>query len=141
MGDAQYHWPNADCYCPMHLRQQISTLRREKADAEKSIRELVKTFNATSERYGFPERLPAGLPTPPPDASEIGALAYEITDRGFTVRTYYTDGPDAHVEITRDGRPFKTFDYPSYRIWNIAAHFAGMIDAWYADAIRDPANG
>lgn len=57
-------------------------------------------------------------------------LAFEKSDRGFTVRCWYgaTPGDDARVEITRGDEVIRTYAYPSYRIWNIAAHFSDIVD-------------
>ena len=57
-------------------------------------------------------------------------LVFEREDRGYTVRAWYRDAPsgDARVEITRGEEKVKTFDYPAYRVWNIAAHFADIVD-------------
>ncbi len=52
-------------------------------------------------------------------------IAFKVEHRGFVVTALYDADPkiqDAHIVITRDGTPFKEFDYPAYRIWNIAAH-------------------
>lgn len=54
--------------------------------------------------------------------------AFDIEDRGFRVRGSYQDELGDNIEITRGGRPFKTFTYPGYRIWNIAAHFRDYVD-------------
>ena len=67
-------------------------------------------------------------PSPAHPGGPVSALAFEKSYRGFTVRAFYTDGQSAHVDIDRAGQPFRTFDYPSYRIWNIAAHFTDMVD-------------
>lgn len=61
-------------------------------------------------------------------------LAYDITYKGFRVRGFYGEGKDeGRIEITRNGEPFKNYSYPSYRIWNIAAHFEDGIDYLLAD--------
>lgn len=62
--------------------------------------------------------------------SELGKLAYEHSDRGYTVRCWYglTPADDAHIEITKGEETVKVFDYPSYRIWNIAAHFHDIVN-------------
>jgi hypothetical protein len=57
-------------------------------------------------------------------------LAYEQEDRGYIVQAWYRDDPgaDARIEIVRDGVLVREFDYPAYRIWNIAAHFDEIVD-------------
>lgn len=48
--------------------------------------------------------------------------------RGFTIRAYYRPGPNATIIIKDQGAPFREFEYPAYRIWNLSAHFGEMID-------------
>lgn len=59
--------------------------------------------------------------------------AFGIEDRGFRVRGSYQDELSGNIEITRGGKPFKTFTYPGYRIWNIAAHFHDYVSEWLAE--------
>lgn len=59
--------------------------------------------------------------------------AFDITDRGFRVRAWYLeDVPeskgDALIWIEREGVLLREFEYPAYRIWNIAAHFCDIVD-------------
>lgn len=44
------------------------------------------------------------------------------------MRAYWGDEPDARIEVERDGKPYSTYAYPSYRIFNIAAHFSDMVE-------------
>ena len=55
-------------------------------------------------------------------------LAFERTYRGFTVKAFWGKEPNARIEFMKEGQPYKTIEYPSYRIFNIAAHFEDMID-------------
>jgi len=32
------------------------------------------------------------------------------------------------VEIFKDGQPHRSFTFPAYKIWNIAAHFRDIVD-------------
>jgi hypothetical protein len=54
-------------------------------------------------------------------------------DRGYTVTataledTEHSRG-DAVVEIFKDGQVVRAFEYPAYRVWNIAAHFGDIVD-------------
>lgn len=51
--------------------------------------------------------------------------------RGFTVKAFYLQAPndgDALVEIHKDGKPYRRFLFPAYKIWNIAAHFTDIVD-------------
>lgn len=56
--------------------------------------------------------------------------AFNITDRGFNVKAFYLDDDsgNAQIKITCDGKPFREFLYPAYKIWNIAAHFNDLVD-------------
>ena len=61
----------------------------------------------------------------------IDKLAFESKepDRGFTARASYLLEPagEALVEIERDGKPYRRFLYPAYKVWNIAAHFSDIV--------------
>ena len=62
---------------------------------------------------------------------EVLEEAFACKDRGFTVKAYYLREPndgDALVEIYRDEKPYRRFLFPAYKIWNIAAHFADIVD-------------
>ena len=64
---------------------------------------------------------------------EIDKLAFESKepDRGYTVRAYYLKEPDAGdalVEIFKDGHRLRSFMFPAYKVWNIAAHFHDIVD-------------
>ncbi len=56
---------------------------------------------------------------------------YDIADRNFRVRAWgdYNNNGDALIEIQKDGKPYKEFEYPAYKIWNIAAHFSDIVDS------------
>ena len=62
-------------------------------------------------------------------------LAFEVEDRGFKIRAFWGDGPDARIEITRNGEPYRTFNYPAYKIFNLAAHFSDIVDSEIAKNI------
>jgi hypothetical protein len=68
------------------------------------------------------------------DAS-VKSVAYDSLDkpyRGFAVRASYLNEPhhaDALIEIFRQGSVWRSYRYPAYRIYNIAAHFMEMVDA------------
>jgi hypothetical protein len=64
---------------------------------------------------------------------------FEITDRNYKVRAwgnYKEDSRDALIEIQKDGEAYKEFEYPSYKIWNIAAHFRDIVDSEIAENDR-----
>ena len=56
----------------------------------------------------------------------------DTPDRGYTVRTSYLKEPhtaDALVEILKEGEVVRSFLFPAYKIWNIAAHFDAIVDS------------
>jgi len=65
---------------------------------------------------------------------EIEKIAFEgpkEPDRGYTVRASYLKAPndgDALIEVMLEGIPVRTFLFPAYKIWNIAAHFKDIVD-------------
>lgn len=65
---------------------------------------------------------------------EVEFVAYDSLDkpyRGYSVRASYLKKPnesDALIEIFKDGAFSRSFKYPAYRIYNIAAHFTDMVD-------------
>ena len=69
---------------------------------------------------------------------EVEKIAFESKepDRGYTVRASYLKSPpagDALVEIFKDGQPLRSFTFPAYKIWNIAAHFSDIVDGEIAN--------
>lgn len=67
-------------------------------------------------------------------AYEIEKVAYDSSaqpDRGYSVKASYLKPPhnqDALIEISKDGAVIRSFLYPAYRIYNIAAHFSEIVD-------------
>lgn len=64
---------------------------------------------------------------------KIEKIAFEgkEPDRGYTVKASYLKEPnkgDALIEIFKEGKLIRNFLFPSYKIWNIAAHFADIVD-------------
>jgi hypothetical protein len=65
---------------------------------------------------------------------DVESVAYDSRDKpykGFHVRASYLKRPndgDARIEIFRDGNLVRSFKYPAYRIYNIAAHFTEIVD-------------
>ena len=64
---------------------------------------------------------------------EIDKIAFESKqpDRGYTARASYLKPPyngNALIEILKDGKPLRSFMFPAYKIWNIAAHFSDIVD-------------
>ena len=59
-------------------------------------------------------------------------LAFENSYRQFSVKAFWGDGPNARIEIFKDGAEYKIFEYPAYRIFNISAHFPDMVEDFLA---------
>ena len=57
-------------------------------------------------------------------------LAFTLDNdyKGFNIRAYWGDGCDARIELIRDGKIYKEFSYPAYKIFNLAAHFDEIVD-------------
>ena len=58
---------------------------------------------------------------------------FDITDRGFNVKAWHLkvengDALDALIEIKYKETLIRSFLFPSYIIWNIAAHFSDIVD-------------
>lgn len=51
-------------------------------------------------------------------------LAFDGEEGGLRFVAWYLVNPngEALVEITRDGKVVKTFLWPAYKVWNVAAH-------------------
>lgn len=66
---------------------------------------------------------------------EIENLAFEgpnTPDRGYTMRVSYLKPPanaNALVEIIKDGEKVREFLFPSYKIYNLQAHFREIVDS------------
>ena len=66
-------------------------------------------------------------------------LIYETKpDRGFLFRAI--DLPeskgDALVEVERDGKVIRSFKFPAYKVWNIAAHANDIIESELSNNVR-----
>ena len=56
-------------------------------------------------------------------------LVFDITDRGFRVRAWWPKNHGrALVILTKDGKTYRKFKWPAYKIFNIAAHFRDIVD-------------
>lgn len=71
-----------------------------------------------------------------------GNPLFDMTDRGYNVKAWYVEDipeskGDALVEITKDDQPLRSFIFPAYKIYNIAAHFQDIVDG----EIEDSASG
>ena len=66
----------------------------------------------------------------------IEKIVFELEAREsgivFAMKAYYLKPPhngDALVEIFKDGKPYKRFLFPAYKIWNIGAHWHDIVDS------------
>ena len=58
---------------------------------------------------------------------------FNIDDRGFNVKAWYlkntdTSKGDALIEVRYGDKLLRQFMFPSYKIYNIAAHFGDIVD-------------
>ena len=58
---------------------------------------------------------------------------FNMNERGFNVKAWYLKNTeeskgDALIEIRYGKKLIREFIFPSYKIWNIAAHFSDIID-------------
>ena len=52
-------------------------------------------------------------------------------DRGFVFTAWDLQTKDgmALIEVKRDGQPIRSFKFPAYKVWNIAAHTHDIIES------------
>jgi hypothetical protein len=57
-------------------------------------------------------------------------VAFEHECRGYEFKATYLHEPkgNALIEITKDGETVREFQFPAYKIWNIAAHADDIVD-------------
>ena len=55
-------------------------------------------------------------------------VAFDIEQNEWRCTAYWGDDPDAVIVIRRNKKIFKKFHYPSYKIFNIAAHFGDIVE-------------
>lgn len=73
-------------------------------------------------------------------APTIESVAFDTASepyRGHSVRASYLkepDNQDALIEIRRGDEVVKSFRYPAYRVYNIAAHFSELVDSLLREA-------
>lgn len=60
----------------------------------------------------------------------IEKVAYEFTHKDYTFTATYLTEPkgDALIEIKKNGVMVKEFLFPAYKIYNISAHAADIVD-------------
>lgn len=51
-------------------------------------------------------------------------VAFELEKCGYSFKATYLENPkgESLIEISKNGKVVKEFLFPSYKIWNIAAH-------------------
>jgi len=59
---------------------------------------------------------------------ENAKKAFEISEGEYTCVAWWGDGADALIVINRNGKKFKEFYYPSYKVFNIGAHFSDIVE-------------
>lgn len=124
-GDRDADLPGSRYFCVQSDESRLSSWV-----SEDEFRYLCELFNVT----------PPNKPAPP----AIESLAYDTENkplRGFSVRAYYLKAPkeqQALIEISKDGKVVRSFEYPAYRIWNVAAHFDEYIDGLDAEGNATP---
>lgn len=68
---------------------------------------------------------------------KVKSIAFEgpnTPDRGYTMRVSYLDQPgDALVELMKDGSVVREFLFPTYKIYNLQAHFSEIVDSEIAN--------
>lgn len=63
---------------------------------------------------------------------EKGRLIFKTKpDRGFVFTAWDVpdSGGDALIEVERDGNIIRSFQFPAYKVWNIAAHSHDIIES------------
>ncbi len=63
-------------------------------------------------------------------------IAFDIENRGYRIRAYWDEASDAKVTIHKGDELFKEFEYPAYKIFNLAAHFPDIVDGIISDEIE-----
>jgi len=56
---------------------------------------------------------------------------FDIKYKDFRARAwgdYDKKNGDALIEIQKNGKVYKNFMYPAYKIWNVAAHFEDIVE-------------
>ena len=61
---------------------------------------------------------------------KIDKVAFEGEKRGYYFKATYLEEPkgESLIEISKGGKIVREFLFPSYKIWNIAAHGDDIID-------------
>jgi hypothetical protein len=56
------------------------------------------------------------------------AFTWKEDFKGFNIRAYWGEGPDVRIEIIKNGKIYKEFSYPAYKIFNLQAHFEDIVE-------------
>ncbi len=56
------------------------------------------------------------------------AFTRETDYRGFNIKAFWGDGGNARIEIIKDGKVYREFLFPAYKIYNLQAHFEDIVD-------------
>lgn len=58
-------------------------------------------------------------------------IAFVVEDRGYKLVVSYLEEPNgtALCVLSLNGEVTKKFHYPSYKIWNLYAHFTDIVDS------------
>jgi hypothetical protein len=61
----------------------------------------------------------------------IDKLAFEQSERGYTMRAFYLTEPNSNalIHIRKDDVLLRRFLYPAYKVWNLASRFNEIVDA------------
>ena len=58
------------------------------------------------------------------------SVAFETDiDRGYQIRAIWGDSKNARIEVRHISGRCHTFEYPAYKVFNIAAHSEELIDS------------
>ena len=55
-------------------------------------------------------------------------IAFELSEQGYDFKAEHIGNGDARITIQKDGEMIRDFKFPSYKIWNIAAHARDIVD-------------
>lgn len=57
-------------------------------------------------------------------------IAFQKIYKKFKIEAYYTDDKDGNAEVIiyHDEKKYQSTMYPSYKVYNLAAHFEDIVD-------------
>ena len=68
-------------------------------------------------------------------------VAYDERWLGWRAVAFYREGPEARIVIARGDGLVREFDYPAYRIYNIAAHLPDTVTDFESRLPLEPEGG